>query len=134
MSLSRVRNSLVDLLQDNQNVRQGLIKLSHGIGDLHGIKVVHEGDLLARHGSTQRRFPIFGEGGSRLAFLWTRFLRIGPARALIGYRAGGHRWRAEQAPQNGIELGLRDFGDIGHETIVRPSSSNRMVLVPGQGG
>ena len=67
------------------------------------------------------RYPRSIWMGSR-ALLRARLLRIRRARALVRYRACWHRRGAEQAPQNRVEVGFWDFGDVGHETIVRSSA------------
>lgn len=56
-----------------------------------------------------------------------RLLRL-PLSRYVGHR---HRGRVEQASQNRVELGLRDFGNFGHETIVDPRVKGlRFVMTP----
>ena len=55
-------------------------------------------------------------------------LRAVLARALVGYRAGGHRRRVQERLDDRLKFRTRDFGNIVHDFILRLNLLVAMAL------
>ena len=51
------------------------------------------------------------------------------ARALVGYRAGGHRRRVQERLDDRLEFRTGDFGDVGHDSIVPTDPTENVDMI-----